>query len=122
MKVQYIVALFIISFLISCEKTDLYEYPSNKSNKAEITSISLLDEGGNSVILSSKIDTTNSSITIKVASSVMLNRLVPRAVVSEGVIVEPKMGIYTDLSTPINYTLIAGDRITKRVWVIAVSY
>lgn len=41
---KYIIMLFLIVVGTSCDKTDLYAYPSSDSNKTDITAFSLLNE------------------------------------------------------------------------------
>lgn len=115
-----IISLIILSIaIVSCDITELYEYPVGKGSKAEIISMSLVDSTGLNMILSSEVDTIKSIITIKI-KGIDKSRLVPRAVVSEGVIIEPAMGKYTDFSSPVIYTLVSSDRQNKREWKIRV--
>jgi len=122
MNIHKIIIVFISLLLITaCSKTDLYEYPDSESSDTEIRNFSLLNETGQSVGTNVMIDKESATIIVKVANGTDISRLVPRTTVSEGVIVEPKMGVYTDFSTTKIYTLIAGDRSTKTEWTIYVS-
>ena len=103
-------------------KTDLYEYPSNDSKETKITAFSLLNENGENVVIESEIDDKAGTIFVTVTTGTTVNRLVPRATVSEGVVIEPIMGVYTDFTNPVTYTLIAGNRIDKQEWTVTVSY
>ena len=50
---KYIIMLFLIVVGTSCDKTDLYAYPSSDSNKTDITAFSLLNEKGENVVIES---------------------------------------------------------------------
>lgn len=115
------IILFSLFVAVSCSKTDLYEYPSSESSSAEITNFSLLDEAGLSVTTNIELDRESARIFATVVSGTDVTKLVPRATVSEGVIVEPRMGVYTDFSNTRTYTLIAGNRVDKKEWVVVVS-
>lgn len=112
--------LFLI-LVFSCDKTELYEYPSSNSNEAIIFDFSLLNEKGENVIADVKIDSVSKVIDAKVIEGTSINKLVPRATVSEGVIVEPIMGVYTDFTNPVTYTLIAGNRKDKETWTVVIT-
>lgn len=114
--------IWISLIVISCEKTDLYEYPSSNSYETSITSFSLLNEYGENVIIDVKIDSVAKVINTKVIDGTSIDKLIPRATVSEGVIVDPIMGVYTDFTNPVVYTLVAGNRINKDKWTIIVSF
>lgn len=121
-KYNLIIVLFIALFgTISCSKTDLFEYPDSDSDQAEITNFSILDEAGVSVSTNIEIESEAGRIFVTVAAGTDKTKLVPRATVSEGVIVEPVMGVYTDFSTNKTYTLIAGNRVDKKEWTVVVS-
>jgi len=115
-------AIFMMLLGASCSKDKLYTYPASLSDKTKITAIRLLNEAGEDVISTYEIDDEKSTVSIKVNADMPLNKLFPTAMVSEGVIVEPIMGVYTDFSSPVNYTLIAGDRTTTRNWTFVVSH
>ena len=119
---NYIITLFFIILIGSCDKTDLYEYPSNDSKETKITAFSSLNENGENVVIESEIDDKAGTIFVTVTTGTTVNRLVPRATVSEGVVIEPIMGVYTDFTNPVTYTLIAGNRIDKQEWTVTVSY
>jgi len=91
-----IILLFLVLFT-ACN-SDLYEYPNSESDLAEITSFSLLNENGDEVITNVSIDIEFNQINVTVAGSADLMKLVPRSTVSEGVIVEPRMGSITLIS------------------------
>ena len=120
-KYKIIGILLMMLALASCSKDKLFTYPSSNSDKTDITSVRLLNEAGESVISSIDIDDDKTLITIVVKSGQSLNKLVPTATVSEGVIVQPIMGTYTDFSNNVVYTLIAGNRTTKRDWTFVVK-
>lgn len=105
---------------IACQKTDLYEYPTGKSPEAMITGFTLTDTGNSVLLESAVIDTTANTVTAKVPSTVDIKKLVPRAEVTEGVVVQPRMGVYTDFSAPVTYTLISSNREVQRQWTITV--
>lgn len=115
-------ALFLLLAGTACDKTELYEYPSSDSDKTEISFFSLLNEKEENVIVDSKIDNTAGVITVKVTEGTTLTKLVPRISVSEGVIVKPEMGKFTDFSQPVTYILTAGNRTATQSWKITVSY
>lgn len=122
MKIHnFIIIFFALLAMASCSKTDLYEYPDSESSSTEITNFSLLNEAGLSATTNIEIERESSRIFVTVVNGTDVTRLVPRATVSEGVIVEPRMGEYTDFSTSKVYTLIAGNRTDKREWTVIVS-
>lgn len=71
---KYIIMLFLIVVGTSCDKTDLYAYPSSDSNKTDITAFSLLNEKGENVVIESKIDSETGTITVKATPGTSLNR------------------------------------------------
>lgn len=107
--------------MAACSKSNLYEYPSSNSKDAEITNFSVLNEAGQSVATAVEVTKETGRISVKVSAGTNISKLVPRATVSEGVVIEPGMGIYTDFSKTKTYTLIAGDRVTKKEWTVIVS-
>ena len=121
-KIKILILPLALIILTACSKDKLYDYPSSDSEKTLITAVRLLNEAGESVINSYEIDNDNSSVTIIVNPGQSLNKLVATATVSEGVIVEPIMGTYKDFSSTVTYTLIAGNRSTKRDWSFIVKH
>lgn len=115
------IGLLIIIFIASCSKSELYEYPSNGSADAEITNFSIVDAAGQSVSTNIQLIKGSREIRVTVNSSTDLSKLVPRASISEGAVVEPQMGIYTNFSQTKIYTLTAGDKVTKKEWKVVVS-
>lgn len=120
---MYKIALIVFSllFIAGCSKSDLYEYPDSPNDSAEISNFSVLNENGQNVASNVELASESARIFVTVVSGTNVARLVPRASVSEGVIVEPRMGVYTDFSRPKTYTLLAGDRTTKKEWTIVIS-
>ncbi|GAA4806908.1 hypothetical protein GCM10023231_40120 [Olivibacter ginsenosidimutans] len=121
-KYKLFLLLALMMFAIGCSKDELYTYPSSLSDKAQITAIRVLNDAGEDVVMDYTIDEATSTVTVKANADASLNKLFPTATVSEGVVVEPVMGNYTDFSLPVTYTLIAGDRTTKRNWTITVTH
>lgn len=121
MKQIILVIAACCSLLYSCSSDELHEYPSSSSTDAEISSFSLLDEDGNNATTSIVIDEETKQVLVSLKSGVDKTKLFPRSNVSEGVIIEPRMGVYTDFTNSKEYTLIAGDRITKVVWTIIIE-
>lgn len=122
MKLYKLVLITVfVSMAASCNKTALYEYPTSTSKEAEITGFSLVSEDGADAIFDSKIDSVAKTVTVTAKEGTALNDLFPRASVSEGVIVNPQMGVLTDFTSPVIYTLLAGDRKTTQKWTITVS-
>lgn len=118
---KLLIAALSVLFITACSKSKLYEYPSNTSKDAGISNFSVLNAAGQSVATNVELDKDAGRIFVTVAAGTDVTRLVPRATVSEGVIVKPGMGVYTDFSKAITYTLIAGDRTTTKEWTIVVS-
>jgi hypothetical protein len=119
MKIRIITMLFLLA-TIACQKTDLYEYPMGKSSEAMITGFTLTDTGNSVLLESAVIDTTANTVTAKVPATIDIKKLVPRAEVTEGVTVTPQMGVYTDFSSPVTYTLTSSNREAQRQWTIIV--
>jgi hypothetical protein len=118
-----IIVLIILFLQVGCSKTDLYQYPSSESDATAITGFSLVNETAASVIDGSvTIDRAAGTVSLKAVTGTDLTKLYPRATVSEGVIVEPKMGYLTDFSRPVQYKLIAGDRQTSQIWTVTVTF
>ncbi|MDR1722838.1 MAG: hypothetical protein LBR84_02710 [Tannerella sp.] len=113
----------MLPLLTACNTTGLYEYPSSDDLiETYITGFSLVNESEASVISGSAvIDRASGTVTVKAIAGTDLTRLYPRASVSEGVVVEPKMGYATNFSSPVKYTLTAGDRKTTQTWTVTVT-
>ncbi len=120
MKIKIMTMLLLLSG-IACQKTDLFEYPKGKSSEAMISGFTLTETGNSVMVESAVIDTVTNTVSAKVQPTVNIKKLVPRATVTEGVIVQPPMGVYTDFSSPVIYTLISGDKSSRRQWTIVVS-
>jgi hypothetical protein len=119
MKIKIIIISFLLT-AIACQKTDLYEYPVGKSSEAMITGFTLTDTGNSVLTESAVIDTVANTVTAKVPSTVDIKKLVPRSEVTEGVVVTPRMGVYTDFSLPVTYTLVSSNKETQRQWTVKV--
>lgn len=114
--------LLSISILIqfSCQK-EREIYPATDSPLTLIQSFRLVTETGANAISNVQINAENATVTILANPDVSITRLFPSATISEGAIVEPALGVYTDFSTPVTYTVIAGNRIDKQQWTVTVT-
>ncbi|PTT00933.1 hypothetical protein DBR11_08580 [Pedobacter sp. HMWF019] len=119
MKKITLVYILFMACLCSCKKKEIY--PATTSAKTEIQSFRLVTEAGVNVISSVTIDQKQSLITVLTSPGITLGSLFPSAVVSEGAIVKPAMGAYTDFTKPVQYTVIAGNRQDQQVWTIKVN-
>ncbi len=116
-----ILTLVAWCFLVAsaCQKTELYEYPVTVLDNAEISSMTLAQNGENKVVRSS-IDSKAATITLTVRTATDLTRLAPRANVADGSTVSPLMGVYNDFSGPVTYTVTSGNRQVQKSWTIVV--
>jgi hypothetical protein len=122
MKIYKITIAVLATLLITaCSKSKLFEYPSNGSTLAEITNFSIVDANGQSVSTNIQLLKDSRQVLVTVKNGTDLTKLVPRSSISEGVVIEPVMGVYTNFSEHKTYILTAGDKITKNEWTVIVS-
>lgn len=112
------------------------EYPVDENGllittrtSAYMTSFELLDESHASVIIGkAAIDTisdpTMGIITAQVMYGTNMKNLKPYCSAALDAIVTPKMGVWTDFSnllSPLTYTVISGNRLVKRPYKIIIT-
>ncbi|ALL05705.1 hypothetical protein AQ505_09500 [Pedobacter sp. PACM 27299] len=120
MKKIILLLLVCATLTYSCNK-DAEIYPATNSSLAKISSFRLVTETGQNAAANVTIDAEKGTITVKANTGISLGRLFPSATVSEGAIVEPALGTYTDFSKPVVYTVIAGNRQDKKTWTVKVN-
>lgn len=118
MKKLILLSLILIHF--SCQK-EREVYPATDSALTLIQSFRLVTETGTNAISNVQINAENATVTIQANPDVSIARLFPSATISEGAIVEPALGVYTDFSAPVTYTVIAGNRVDQQRWTVTVT-
>lgn len=115
-----IIAVWCLLITGACQKMELYEYPTTTLANADITALTLTQEGQN-VVVRSSIDPETGTITLVVRTVADITKLVPRANVADGATIAPAMGVYNDFSSPVTYTVTSGNRQVAKAWTISVS-
>jgi hypothetical protein len=67
------------------------------------------------------IDTTALTVTAVIKGGNDITRLKPWANITLDAMCTPKMGVWTDFTNPVQYTITSGSRTVKKVWTINVS-
>jgi hypothetical protein len=89
---------------------------------AKIESFQLFDQQNLSVLASAAvIDTTALTVTAVIKGGNDITRLKPWANITLDAMCTPKMGVWTDFTNPVQYTITSGSRTVKKVWTINVS-
>lgn len=110
---------FALLFTNSCSKKD-NQLSKDLNREARILSVDLKDVNDISVMTSADINAESGTVTIIPKNNIDKRHLKFFAVLSEGAISKPSMGIVTDFSKPNQFTIISESRGTTRVWTVKV--
>lgn len=111
---------FVLISLYSCSRTDGRFSGEEFKRETGILSVSLKDVSDVNVLESADIDAENGIVTIIPKDGIDRRHLKFFAVLSEGALSQPAMGIITDFSKPVRFTIISESRGTTRVWTVKV--
>jgi len=113
-----VVVLAIFMFSACNKDVDLI----TANQVAKIESFQLFDQQNLSVLVSAAvIDTTALTVTAVIKGGNDITRLKPWANITLDAMCTPKMGVWTDFTNPVQYTITSGTRTVKKVWTINVS-
>ena len=114
-----IVVLLAICMFSACNNdVDLI----TNNQVAKIESFQLYDQQNLSVLASTAvIDTTALTVTAVIKGGSDITHLKPWANITLDAMCAPKMGVWTDFTNPVQYTITSGSRTVSKVWTINVS-
>lgn len=116
---SFIVVILALAIFSACDK----EIDLITANKvAAIESFQLFDQQNLSVLASTAvIDTATLTVTAVIKGGCDISHLKPWANITLDAMCAPKMGVWTDFTNPVQYTITSGSRTVKKVWTINVS-
>lgn len=118
MRRIFLLLLLLIS-LASC-RWELEQLSS--ADAADIEAFYLYDHQNLSVMIgSAEIDNEKGEITATVKGGSDIRALKPWAKISLDATCYPKMGVWTDFTQPVEYTITAGNGVNKKTWKIIVK-
>lgn len=118
MKKILLLLILFVNF-VSCD-WDLEQFSS--ADAAEIEAFYLYDQQNLSVMVgSANINSDKGEITATVKGGADIRALKPWAKISLDATCSPRMGVWTDFSAPVEYTITAGNGTNKRIWKIIVK-
>ena len=93
-----------------------------KNDEAFFTSVEdVKDKKDVSVLISDEIDTANRTVSIVVKERADRTKLKLFATLSEGAVINPALGVSTDFSRPVEYTVTSEDGHSVNKWTVMVS-
>ena len=110
---------FVLMCLYSCSRTG-EETTEDLKREAGIISVDLKDVNDVSVLESADINAESGIVTLIPKDGIDRRHLKFFAVLSEGALSQPAMGLITDFSKPVRFTVISESRGTTRVWTVKV--
>jgi hypothetical protein len=119
MKKLFLFILSVSLLITGCEKKDIYL--ATDSNNTKIQSFRLVTDNGINVIGSMNIDNTAGVIQLTTTPGTDITHLFPSAVIPEGAIVKPALGVYTDFTNDVQFTVLAGNHKDSKVWTVKVN-
>jgi hypothetical protein len=118
--ISSLVVVLLAIFMFSACNKDVDLITANQV--AKIESFQLFDQQNLSVLASAAvIDTTALTVTAVIKGGNDITRLKPWANITLDAMCTPKMGVWTDFTNPVQYTITSGSRTVKKVWTINVS-
>jgi len=118
--ISSLVVVLLAIFMFSACNKDVDLITANQV--AKIESFQLFDQQNLSVLASAAvIDTTALTVTAIIRGGNDITRLKPWANITLDAMCTPKMGVWTDFTNPVQYTITSGSRTVKKVWTINVS-
>ena len=100
--------LFLAIVMGACD-TDEEVYQVTDRTDAYISSVQLYTEDNRNVATQVTIDDVNGIINVEVKNGVNLAHLKPRCSLAPEATITPKMGVWTNFSAPVKYTVISGS-------------
>jgi hypothetical protein len=116
---SFIIISIVLFVLSACDKdVDLI----TNNQVAKIESFQLFDQQNLSVLASTAvIDTTALTVTAVIKGGSDITHLKPWANITLDAMCSPKMGVWTDFTNPVQYTITSGSKTVKKVWTVNVS-
>ena len=115
-----IMKVFLLSLVWGACDSDEEVYQVTDRADAYISSIQLYTADNRNVATQVSIDNDNGIIRVEVKNGVNLGRLKPRCSLAPEATITPKMGIWTDFSTSVNYTVVSGNGKERKEYEIIV--
>ena len=106
--ISIVKVLFLTVVLGACD-TDEEVYQVTDRADAYISSVQLYTADNRNVATQVNIDDANGIINVEVKNGVNRAHLKPRCSLAPEATVTPKMGVWTDFSVPVKYTVISGS-------------
>ena len=122
MHTLYIVSLLIVCCLSfsSCD-TDKEDYLVTDRANAYISALQLYTADNRNVATNVVIDDEKGIIRATVKNGVNIARLKPRSSLAPEATITPKMGVWTDFTVDVKYTVLAGNGVDKKEYTIIVA-
>lgn len=116
------IKLLIISLLmVSSCNVDKEIYLITDKDDAYITEVQLYANDNRNVVLQCDIEEDSGIINLLVKNGTNINYLKPRCSLSPESTILPKMGIWTDFSEPIEYTVFSGSKKVTKKYIIYIT-
>ncbi|MCX6217900.1 hypothetical protein [Spirosoma sp.] len=118
--------LFMLAGIAACSKQDPIDEAGlliTQRSQSYMTSFDLLGSDHRTVLVSgqTKVDTTALTVTAVAKFGTNMQRLKPFCSVVSDAIVEPTMGVWTDFSQPLTYTVVSGNRLVRKTYTVTVT-
>lgn len=127
MKKNIIFFLFIISVVFgsqSCGDTPIDDYGLLITDKSQcyMSLFELMGPDNRTVLISGTvIDTVNCTVVATAKFGTNIKHVKPYSSLVTDAKLEPAMGVWTDFSQPLQYTVISGNRKVKKTYTITVT-
>lgn len=122
---RLILAVTTLFLFASCEKEPVDENGLLVSQRAEcfVTFFDLLGSDHRTVLVSGStvIDTVNQTVTAVAKFGTNITYVKPYCSAAIDAVVEPKMGVWTDFTAPVQYTVVSGNRKVRKTYTITVT-
>lgn len=116
----------ILAGIAACSKQDPIDEAGlliTQRSQSFMTSFDLLGSDHRTVLISgqTKVDTTALTVTAVAKFGTNMQKLKPFCSVVSDAIVEPTMGVWTDFSQPLTYTVVSGNRLVRKTYTVTVT-
>lgn len=116
----------MLAGIAACSKQDPIDEAGlliTQRAQSYMTSFDLLGSDHRTVLVSgqTKVDTTALTVTAVAKFGTNMQRLKPFCSVVSDAIVEPTMGVWTDFSQPLTYTVVSGNRLVRKTYTVTVT-
>lgn len=115
-----IVKVLLLTIVAGACNTDEEVYQVTDRMDAYISSVQLYTADNRNVATQVAIDDANGIIRVEVKNGVNPARLKPRCSLAPEATITPKMGVWTDFSVPVKYTVISGSGEVRKEYEIIV--